>query len=99
MNRSWKALHDVPKHDKGYFEKGRVYTGIPYSFAAESDGIVGFNISLYTFITAISNPFSFIYTVDLREEPFVEILPGPYYGVVCNSAVSYFLGMDLHYVT
>lgn len=99
LKQSWKALHDVPKYDKGYFDEGRVYTGIPYSFAAESDGIVGFNISLYTFITAISNPFSFIYTVDLREEPFVEILPGPYYGVVCSSAVSYFLGMDFHYVT
>lgn len=99
LDLSWTPVNDIPKHPNGFFQKGKGVTGIPYSFGAESDGVVGIDISLDTFISALRNPYSYMYTIDLRKPPYKEILAGPYYGVVCSSAVASFLGMDFHYVT
>lgn len=99
LNVTWIPYNDIPQYPTGSFRSGIKTAGIPYSFGAESDGIVGLDISLDSFITAVNNPYSFIYTVDLRKEPYNEILAGAYYGVVCSSAVAFFLGMDFQYVT
>ena len=99
MKASWVPSHEIPKYPDGYYSSGKTVYGIPYSFGAESDGVVGLDVSLDTFLSAVANPFSCIYTEDIRKAPYKEILAGPYYGVVCSSAVAFFLGADFHYVT
>ncbi len=99
MNAEWIPLTQVPRYPDGYYESGSLVKGIPYSFGAEADGVVGIDISLDTFMTATENPYSYYYSEDIRKEPYTEILAGPFFGVVCSAAVAFFLGADFPYVT
>ncbi len=73
---------------KGYFEKGKEYTGVPYSSVKYEGRYIGFDIFLKTFLAAIQNPHSVVYTENLSEKVTNS---GCYYGAVCSSYTSYAL--------
>lgn len=76
-------------------------TGMPYSSVAEYDKRVGTDVSFHTFMTAINNPYSVMYTECVRygysqsaygRQYYGPSNSGPFYGMVCSNYVSYGLG-------
>jgi len=85
----WTPVADgMPNRQGGFFEKGKVYTGVPYSSVRSVGRYIGFDISLRTFLAAVENPRSVLYTENLRGK-----VPNAaaYYGMVCSSFTSYTL--------
>ena len=79
----------------GFFEAGKEYKGFPYGGGLEAnDKFVGENVSFETFLSALANPDSVLYTRDLYKE-----LGSVFYGIVCNGLVRYSLGIDQRYST
>ena len=80
---------------------GTTYTGTPYSSTRVMDRFLGIDILLDTFLTALSNPASELYTRDLtdfREYGFHCLVTNAslFYGTVCSAFVNYSLGLPLH---
>lgn len=92
----WTPLKDIPGLTKP-IPAGVMRTGIPYSSVKEKDKFVGQEVSFHTFMTALHNPRSVLYTEDVKEPPYCGINCGPYYGTVCSGAVNYALGIDRPY--
>jgi len=80
----------------GYFEEGTVYTGVPYSSVKSVGRYIGFDIFLKTFLAAVQNPHSVLYTENL----YGEVTNAEcYYGKVCSSYTSYALQCGIWYVS
>lgn len=92
----WIPIKDIPGLTKP-IPAGIVRTGIPYSSVKEKDKFVGQEVSFYTFMTALHNPHSVLYTEDVKEYPYYGVNCGPYYGTVCSGAVNYALGFNRPY--
>lgn len=92
----WTPLKDIPGLTKP-IPAGVMRTGIPYSSVKEKDKFVGQEVSFHTFMTALHNPRSVLYTEDVKEPPYYGVNCGPYYGTVCSGAVNYALGIDRPY--
>lgn len=106
VNLKWTALSSV--HDM-YETPSTVYprkmNSIPYSEVVNVDKFVGLNVSIDTFMTAAHNPYSLLYTEDLRNpNPTSDYgityhnydgvtYIGSYYGDVCNTFVLWCLGI------
>ena len=73
--------------------------GVPYSLAQKVNGYVGLDVSFYTFLTAIHNPRSVMYTENLSMFPYYGFDAAPYYGSVCSTSVWYALGIPAPYYT
>jgi hypothetical protein len=85
----WTPVADtLPNRKGGYFEKGRSYTGVPYSSVKSVGRYIGFDIGLRTFLAAVENPLSVLYTENLTGEVSNA---AAYYGAVCSSLTSYAL--------
>lgn len=85
----WTPVADtMPNRKGGFFEKGTEYTGVPYSSVRHMGRTIGYDISLRTFLAAIENPESVIYT-----ETLVGKLSNAaaFYGAVCSTYTSYAL--------
>lgn len=95
---SWLPLREIPSR-YGKYVAGQEYKGVPYSLAVVSDTHVGTQVSLYTYATSIANPYSLIYTEDLRDSPYNGSDCAPYYGSTCSNSVMYALGIDEPYYT
>lgn len=76
------------------YQNGKTYKGLIYSFGKEIGTDVGINVSFHTFMTAIHNPHSKIYTDIINLPPYHGINCKSYYGTVCSGLVSYALGLD-----
>jgi hypothetical protein len=78
----------MPNRQGGYFKEGKEYTGVPYSSVRSEGRYIGFDISLRTFLAAVQNPRSVLYTENLTGK-----VPNAasYYGTVCSSYTSYAL--------
>ena len=70
-----------------YFTKN-TYQGLIYSSVKEIETYVGSNVSFHTFMTAINNPHSKIYTVRIDQSPYHGVNCKAYYGTVCSAFVS-----------
>ncbi len=80
----------------GYFEEGTEYTGVPYSSVKSVGRYIGFDIFLKTFLAAVQNPHSVLYTENL----YGEVKNAEcYYGKVCSSYTSYALQCGIWYVS
>lgn len=77
---------------------GTMAKSIPYSSTRIDAGYVPNNVSLHTFMTAVQNPNSYLYTVDLNRK-FGNVNGKTYYGTVCSTAVGYALGIVPNYTT
>lgn len=84
------------KGGKRFFQPGMVYTGTPYSSVKSVGRYIGFDIFLKTFLAAVENPLSILYTENLGGK--VENA-GCYYGKVCSSFTSYALQCGFWYVS
>ena len=80
-------------YNTGTYQPNETYKGMIYSSVKELGTYVGNNISFHTFMTAIHNPRSKIYTEKIDEAPYHGTNCCSYYGVVCSSLVSYALGL------
>ena len=89
---------DIPSR-YGVYSAGATYMGLPYSLAIKTDSHIGTQVSLYTFMTAIDNPFSVLYTEDLRKPPYSGSDCAPYYGTTCSNSVLYALGVEAPFYT
>lgn len=86
----WTPVADgMPVRGKGCFEKGVEYTGVPYSSVKHEGRYIGFDIFLKTFLAAVQNPHSVVYTENLSGKVKNAAC---YYGKVCSSYTSYALG-------
>ena len=81
------------------YKSGKEYKGLAYSSVKEIDTYVGTDVSLHTFMTALHNPRSVLYTENVSKKPYHGINCGAYYGVVCNMLVSYALGLKVPWNT
>lgn len=66
--------------------------GIPYSSATQDQKYVGLNVSLYTFLSAVNNPYSLLYTETIKSgtgsrsawnRHYTADNASAYYGLVC----------------
>lgn len=86
----WTPVADtLPNRKGGFFEKGKEVTGVPYSSVRSEGRYIGFDIALRTFLAAVENPRSVLYTENLTGR--VSNAAG-YYGSVCSAYTSYALG-------
>ena len=99
----WTPLLDVPgvKKINGEFtvvpfKAGVTYKGIPYSGVTKNDCYVGLNVSLETFITALNNKNSVLYTENLHSS---NPKSATFYGTVCSKFVQYALNIPGSYNT
>jgi len=76
----------MPNRRGGYFQQGTEYTGVPYSSVKAVGRCIGFEIYLKTFLAAVENPQSVLYTENLAGKV---ANAAPYYGKVCSSFTSY----------
>ena len=76
------------------YQEGITYSGLIYSSTKEIGTSVGSNISFHTFMTAIHNPRSKIYTEKINKPPYHGTNCRAYYGTVCSGLVSYALGVS-----
>lgn len=93
----WTPLLSVPSC-YGSYSRNQVRSGAPYSLAYMTNTQIGTQVSLHTFMTALQNPFSVLYTEDLGGGSY----DGPvdssaYYGTTCSNSVLYVLGIEAPY--
>lgn len=84
----------MPIRRGGYFKEGIEYTGVPYSSVSKVGRRIGFDIYLKTFLAAVENPQSVLYTENLRGKVRNA---ASYYGMVCSTFTSYALQCALPY--
>ncbi|MBR5289500.1 MAG: DUF4886 domain-containing protein, partial [Erysipelotrichaceae bacterium] len=99
----WTPLADVPGVQKINgefqvvpFEAGKTYKGIPYSGVTANDCYVGLNVSLESFLTALENENSVLYTENLFS---TNPKSATYYGTVCSKFAQYVLDVPGSYNT
>jgi len=79
----WRTTNSgMPNAKTGTISSGTTTVGMPYSSASVEDGYIGISISLYTFMSAVNNPRSVLYTE--RSKGYTGYA---YYGTVCTSLV------------
>lgn len=89
----WTPVADtMPSRKGGFFEKGREYTGVPYSSVRSEGRYIGFDISLRTFLAAVENPHSVLYTENLTGKVSNA---ATFYGSVCSAYTSYALNCGI----
>jgi len=71
----------------------RPQIGANYSAARFDEKYIGFNVSLHTYMTALANPDSVLYTRSLHGKA---PLSSAFYGTVCSEFVSYVLDLPFH---
>ena len=81
------------------YEPGETYKGLIYSSVKEIGSYVGTRVSFHTFMTAIHNPRSLIYTEKINEPPYHGTNCRAYYGTVCSGLVSYALGLTPEFIS
>lgn len=94
----WTTLREMPTQG-GFYPQGKTVKGIPYSSVKEMEKFVGQYVSFYTFMTAVSNPKSVLYTENVIEPPYHGTNCSSFYGTVCSMAVNYVLGLPYSYTT
>lgn len=92
----WLPLGIIPSN-QGSFPFGEYCYGIPYSSVKEMDKFVGQDVSFYTFLSAVQNPKSVLYSQNVGKEPYNGMNCSTYYGTVCSMAVNYVLGFNAPY--
>ena len=85
----WTPVADgIPIRGRGEFKANTTYTGVPYSNGGWDGRMIGFDIYLKTFLAAVENPQSVLYTRDLRNQ---RRNSAAFYGMVCSAYTSYSL--------
>lgn len=90
----WTPVAETMPKRGGFFTVGTEYTGTPYSSTRTDGRYIGYDIFLKTFLAAVENPESVLYTENLRGKVSNAEC---YYGKVCSTYTSYALqcGMQI----
>lgn len=96
---AWSPLKPIPSCYASPYMPCIGQKGLPYSLAQKVNGYVGMDVSFYSFVTAVNNPRSVMYTEDLRHAPYYGFDCAPYYGSVCSMSIWYALGIKATYFT
>ena len=96
-NVTWTPLNPIPMRFESYYEPGQTVKGIPYSSVKEINTYLFQDVSYHTFMTAVHNPKSVLYTENISQAPYHGLNCAPYYGGVCSSTVMYALGINIPY--
>ena len=92
----WTPVAEGMPKRGGQFTAGKEYTGVPYSSVKHVGRYIGFDIFLKTFLAAVENPKSVLYTENL----YGKVKNAEcYYGKVCSSYTSYALQCGIWYVS
>ena len=76
------------------YEQGTKIKGIVYSSSRYEDLMCPNNISYWTYLSAISDPYSYQYTIDLSQPPYsLNGQAKTFYGQSCSSLVRYAVGI------
>lgn len=94
----WTPINSVP-WNRGVFLPGSTVVGIPYSSTKQINKYVGLDVSFHTFMTAVHNPRSVLYTENLGKAPYNGVNCAAYYGTVCSTCVDFALGIDIPFPT
>lgn len=104
----WTAKGSIPNaNGVPYFVANTAYTGVPYSSTRQIDKYVGYDVSLRTFLTAVNNPYSVLYTENINGEHSASIWGktylanecGPWMGIQCSVFISYVVGLPIYWLT
>lgn len=82
------------EYNTGTYFANNTYQGLIYSSVKEIQTYVGSDVSFHTFMTAINNPRSKIYTEHINQSPYHGVNCKAYYGTVCSDFVCYSLGIS-----
>ncbi|MEE3484082.1 MAG: hypothetical protein VZQ98_07170 [Bacteroidales bacterium] len=97
---TWTPLAPIYSHKlNGYFEANHSYVGVPYSSVKQLDKFVGQEVSFETFLSAVNNPYSVLYTENMGASPYFGTNCSTYYGSVCSATVNYALNIKLPMTT
>lgn len=95
----WTPVRDVPTYTKAtgktVLPAGVEVTGLPYSSTEPTDKFICENLSFETFLSAVANPDSALYTKDLNGHRN----SWTYFGMVCNGVVRHALNIRRRYST
>lgn len=91
----WTPVNPVPMRGGGYYDVGEKITGAPYSSVKEINTYLFQDVSYHTFMTAVHNPKSVLYTEDISQAPYHGLNCAPYYGSVCSSSVMWAFGFSI----
>ena len=107
VNLRWTPKFPVPMQGgANYFPANEERKGILYAEGAYQDKRVGYDVSLKTFMTAINNPYSLMYTENCAAQYSKSAYgvqykgdanSGAYMGFVCNNFVFHTLGEKIPY--
>lgn len=78
------------------YKAGEECQGLVYSSVKEKHTFVGMDVSFHTFMTALHNPRSVMYTENVSKPPYHGTNCGAYYGTVCSGLVTYALGLNVY---
>ena len=65
-----------------YYRDGTTYQGLPYGTNWEEPHLLGWQVSLHTFLNALNDTESVLYKERVQSDEFVY---APYYGMVCSA--------------
>lgn len=94
----WTPLADIEGNTRIY-RQGQKCKGIPYSSVKEMEKFVALNVSFRSFMSAVHNPRSVLYTENVGKPPYKGRNCSVFYGTVCSTTIAYALGWDLPYTT
>ena len=102
---NYTALRDLPRNsvnpntgEPNPWPMNTKIKGLPYSSSRVEEGFVPNFVSLETFMTALQNPNSYIYTKNLLTD-YNNQNGQTYYGTVCSVACAYALNIVPNYTT
>ncbi len=95
---------DTPKNDKvyrdyyavNYYALDKKHKGAPYSNGGYDGRMIGHDIFLKTYLAAVENPESVLYTTDLRGQA---VNAAAFYGTVCSALASYSLQLGTQVIS
>lgn len=115
LNVEWtpllNAIDSIPdRWGTGYYEPGVKRTGVPYSAVLETHTYIPQNISFYSFVSAVNNPYSLLYTENVSGDNSRSAVGKTYHGHVpadgqrgtfmgstCSVLIGYCLGFRVTY--
>ena len=92
---SFVPIATIVANKQKTYEAGKEYKGLMYSSVKEINTYIGQDVSFHTFMTAIHNPHSFLYSEIINKPPYHGKNCAAYYGTVCSGFVSYALGLQI----
>lgn len=107
LDIKWEAISPIPQRNSHTGYSIGIHEGMLYSSVKEYNKYIGYDVSIKTFMTALHNKYSLLYTEDVLKSRSTSAYGikyqgtncGAYMGTVCSSFVAYTLGLEIPYVT